>query len=113
MKAPDTRGPGPKPEDGKPPTDDGLRSPVSGPESSAPADPEAPDDLAGLLDRTDRVLGTGPIRGGRAAPTGPERAPVQSADVRDGDRLSTSTPGTMLDLLTPASIRKTDRDAGG
>jgi pilus assembly protein CpaF len=115
MKSPDVRGPGskagPKREDGKPVTDDGLRSPVSGPQSSAPADPEAADDLAGLLDRTDRVLGTDPKRGGRAAPSGPERAPAQSAEVRDGDRLSAGATGTMLDLLTPASVRTTDRDA--
>ncbi len=100
-----------KTEDGRREPGDGLRSPVSGPQSSAPGDPEAADDLAGLLDRTDRVLGTGPVRGSRAAPTGPERASVQSAEVRDGDRLSTSTPGTMLDLLAPASVRTTDRDA--
>lgn len=88
---------------------DGLRSPGSGRESSAPAGPEAADDLAGLLDRTDRVVGTG--RGSRAVPTGPERAPVRSADVRGADRLSASAPGTMIDLLTPTSVRTTDRDA--
>ncbi len=88
---------------------DGLRAPVSGPQSSAPVGPEAADDLAGLLDRTDRVVGTN--RGSRAAPTGSERAPVRAAEVRDGDRLSASVPGTMIDLLTPASVRTTDRDA--
>jgi pilus assembly protein CpaF len=92
-------------------TDDGLRSPASGPNSSAPVGPEAADDLAGLLDRTDRVLGTGSNRGSRAAPTVPERAPARSTDVRDGDRLSASAPGTMLDLLKPASVRTTDGDA--
>jgi pilus assembly protein CpaF len=115
MKAPDVSEPGsrsgPKGEDGKPLTDDGLRSPASGPNSSAPVGPEAADDLAGLLDRTDRVLGTGSNRGSRAAPTVPERAPARSTDVRDGDRLSASAPGTMLDLLKPASVRTTDGDA--
>jgi pilus assembly protein CpaF len=75
-----------------------------------PAGSEASNDLAGLLDRTDRVLGTGPNRGSRPSPSGPERPPVQSAEVRDGDRLSTGTPGTMLELLMPSGVSTTDRD---
>ena len=115
MKAPDADEPvpkaGPKRGDGKRETDDGLRSPVSGPQSAVIAGSEAPSDLAGLLDTTDRLLGAGPNRGSRATSGEPERAPAQPADVRDGDRLSAGTTGTMLELLTPSVVRTTDRDA--
>jgi pilus assembly protein CpaF len=74
------------------------------------ADSEAPKDLADLLDKTDRLLTTGPGRGSRPSPGGPNRASVHYAEVRDGDRLSAGTPGTMLDLLIPSSARTTDHD---
>ncbi|MBN2464412.1 hypothetical protein JXD38_02140, partial [candidate division WOR-3 bacterium] len=63
--------------------------------SGAFAEPDASGDLADLLDRTDRLLGTGAARGSRAPAGAPERAPAHSAEVRDGDRLSTGTTGTM------------------
>jgi pilus assembly protein CpaF len=78
--------------------------------SAAFADVEASKDLAELLDRTDRLLATGPGRGNRASPGGADGTSVQSAEVRDGDRLSTGIPGTMIDLLMPTGIRATDRD---
>jgi Flp pilus assembly CpaF family ATPase len=74
------------------------------------ADSEASGDLAELLDRTDRMLGTGPSRGRRASPGGEDSPIVKSAEVRDGDRLSAGTPGTMLELLVPSGVRTTDRD---
>jgi pilus assembly protein CpaF len=114
LKLPDVHEPatkaGTKREDGRVETDEGLRSPVSGPESPVTAGSDAANDLAGLLDRTDRVLGTGPNRGSRASPSGLDRTPVRPAEVRDGDRLSTGTPGTMLELLTPSPVRATERD---
>ena len=55
---------------------------------TVPADVEASKDLAELLDRTDRLLSTGPSRGSRVATGGTDRINVQSAEVRDGDRLS-------------------------
>ncbi len=78
--------------------------------SSAPARSEAPQDLAELLDRTDRLLGAGPSRGSRPSPGGQSSKSAQSAEVRDGDRLSAGTPGTMLDLLIPSGVRTTDRE---
>jgi pilus assembly protein CpaF len=83
----------------------------AGDSSAVFADLEASKDLASLLDRTDRLLGTGPSRGSRASPGGKDRAITRSAEVRDGDRLSAGTTGTMLDLLIPpSSVRTTDRD---
>ena len=75
------------------------------------ADPEASKDLSELLDRTDRLLGAGPSRGSRASLNEQERTAGQSAEVRDGDRLSAGTTGTMLDLLIPSGVRATDREA--
>ena len=84
----------------------------AGDSSAAFADPEASKDLAELLDRTDRLLGTGPKRVSRASPGGGrEPAVAKSAEVRDGDRLSAGTPGTMLELLVPSGVRTTDRDS--
>jgi pilus assembly protein CpaF len=96
------------------PTDEG-RSDRSSPKSAgggsaAPARSEAPQDLAELLDRTDRLLGTGPSRGSRPSPGGQGSKTAQSAEVRDGDRMSAGTPGTMLDLLIPSGVRTTDRE---
>lgn len=78
--------------------------------SSAPTNSEASNDLAELLDRTDRLLGTGPSRS-RPSPGGQGGRSAPSAEVRDGDRLSAGTPGTMLDLLIPSGVRTTDREA--
>ena len=75
--------------------------------SATLADSEAPSDLADLLDRTDRLLQTGPRSGSRMSPGGKDRAAARSADVRDGDRLDAGTPGTMLDLLIPSGSRTT------
>jgi pilus assembly protein CpaF len=82
----------------------------AGGSSSAPASSEASQDLAELLDRTDRLLGTGPSRGSRPSPGGQGSKISQSAEVRDGDRLSAGTPGTMIDLLIPSGVRTTDRE---
>ena len=79
----------------------------AGDSSAALADSEAPSDLADLLDRTDRLLQTGPRSGSRMSPGGKDRAAARSADVRDGDRLDAGTPGTMLDLLIPSGSRTT------
>ncbi len=94
------------------PADERIRSgPANTGDSSAVfADAEASKDLADLLDRTDRLLGTGPTRGSRASPAGRDPAIAQSAEVRDGDRLSAGTPGTMLELLVPSGVRTTERD---
>jgi pilus assembly protein CpaF len=87
----------------------GSRS--AGGSSSAPNDSDASNDLAELLDRTDRLLGSGPSRGGRSSPGGQgSTVAPQSAEVRDGDRLSAGTTGTMLDLLIPSGVRTTDRE---
>lgn len=90
------------------PSDVGSR--IADDKSDVIADSEASKDLAELLDRTDRLLGTGPGRGRRASPAGPERTAARSAEVRDGDRLSAGSPGTMLDLLTPSGVRQTKRE---
>jgi len=82
----------------------------AGDSSAVLGDAEASKDLAELLDRTDRLLGAGPSRGSQASPAGRAPAVAQSAEVRDGDRLSAGTPGTMLDLLVPSGIRTTERD---
>jgi len=116
LEAPDPREPLPQtePADTKPAaSDERLRSGPGGARdsSAALADPEASKDLAELLDRTDRLSGSGPGRGGRTPLTRQVHAPVQSADVRDGDRLRAGTTGTMLDLLGPTSLRPTGRDA--
>ena len=94
------------------PSDERVRSGPGKADDSSPvfADSEASGDLAELLDRTDRMLGTGPSRGRRASPGGEDSPIVKSAEVRDGDRLSAGTPGTMLELLVPSGVRTTDRD---
>ena len=102
MKAPD------EPTDEKRAARPGPRS--AGGSSAAPTDSDASNDLAELLDRTDRLLGTGPSRGSRPSPGGQGSKIAQSAEVRDGDRLSAGTPGTMLDLLIPSGVRTTDRE---
>ena len=106
--------PGPEAQDEKRAPSGELARPgpgKAGDSSSVFADSEASNDLAELLDRTDRLLGTGPSRGSRASPGGQDRTGVQSAEVRDGDRLSAGTPGTMLDLLMPpSSVQVTDRE---
>ena len=95
------------------PFDDRARS-GPGKEGDSPAaftNSEASMDLAELLDQTDRLLGTTTNRSRPASPAGQNRVSAQSADVRDGDRLSTGTTGTMLDLLIPSSsVRTTNRD---
>jgi pilus assembly protein CpaF len=83
----------------------------AGDSSAKFADSEASKDLAELLDRTDRMMGTDPNRGSRASPGGRDPGIAKSAEVRDGDRLSTGTPGTMLDLLVPSGVRTTERDS--
>jgi pilus assembly protein CpaF len=102
MKAPD------EPTDEKRAARPGPRS--AGGSSATPTDSDASNDLAELLDRTDRLLGTGPSRGSRPSPGGQGSKIAQSAEVRDGDRLSAGTPGTMLDLLIPSGVRTTDRE---
>ena len=102
MKAPD------EPTDEKRAARPAPRS--AGGSSATPTDSEASNDLAELLDRTDRLLGTGPSRGSRPSPGGQGSKIAQSAEVRDGDRLSAGTPGTMLDLLIPSGVRTTDRE---
>jgi pilus assembly protein CpaF len=94
------------------PSDERVRS-GPGKAGDRPAefvDAVASKDLAELLDRTDRLLGTGSSQGNRQSPGGRDSTFVQPAEVRDGDRLSTGTPGTMIDLLMPAGIRVTDRE---
>jgi len=111
---PQSRDGGPETEDGKQKTEDGRRSSVAGHRSpSALADPDASTDLAELLDRTDRLLGTGPGPGRRETEDG-GRSPVsgpRSSLVREGDRLSAGTSRMMPDLPIPASVRSTDTDA--
>jgi pilus assembly protein CpaF len=102
-----------EPTDKKPaPADESARSDPgkAGRNPGGFAEPDVSRDLAELLDRTDRLLGTGAARGGRAPASGPERPPAQSAEVREGDRLSTGATGTMLDLLTPARVQVTERE---
>jgi pilus assembly protein CpaF len=101
----------PKPEEDRRTAEEGLRPRVSGRQSSALADPHASADLAELLDRTDRLLGTGPGRGTRSPERRQEQPRAQAVSVRDGDRLSAGTSGMMPDLLTPASVRPADGDA--
>ena len=107
LKDPDAGSPLPnedlKREDGRRSGDERLRS-------SAPgfAETDTSRDLADLLDRTDRLLGAGPDRARLTPPGGTERAKGQSAEVRDGDRLSAGATGTMLELLTRSSVQTTE-----
>jgi len=107
LKDPDAGSPLPnedlKREDGRRSGDERLRS-------SAPgfAETDTSRDLADLLDRTDRLLGAGPDRARLTPPGGKERAKGQSAEVRDGDRLSAGATGTMLELLTRSSVQTTE-----
>ncbi len=101
-----------EPADRKPAsTDESARSGPgrAGRGSGAFAEPDPSRDLAELLDRTDRLLGTGAARGGRAPAGASERPPAHTPEVREGDRLSTGATGTMLDLLTPARVQVTER----
>jgi len=101
------------PADKKPTPPDGPGRSVPGRAGAGPgafSETDVSRDLADLLDRTDRLLGTGAARGGRTQGRVPERPPAPPPEVREGDRLSTGATGTMLDLLTPARVQVVERE---